>query len=419
MSDKVQQIERLEDVKPQRQNINRHTQRGIGALEKSIQADGWIGAITVAADGETFDGSARIEVGSAAGFDDAIVVHSSGDRPVIHIRDDIPTAEHERAKRLGAASNRVAQLDYDPDPALLAALAGEVDLSGLYYDDELAALLADVTAPDIGGAGDDFDTTPQDGPTRTALGDLWVVGDRHRLIIGDSTDPAVVERLMGGEKAKLTMTSPPYWVGKDYEQEQTWAEVQAFIARCAFVLSRHNTHRIVINTGAPQAARLTGKPAHIRLLIDDWQRELEQYGFLLRYVRIWSKRGGLVHTRPLSDCVDQHWEFIGVFYNPDTYEGQRRLGQPWALDGLWEMSGEMSSGGHTAAFPIEIPQRNIELYTDRNDLIYEPFMGSGSTLVAAHQVGRRCYGCELLPRYADLAIARAEAAGLACARVEP
>jgi hypothetical protein len=125
--------DKLTSLKPQVRNANRHSARGLGALEKSIQADGWIGAITVAADGETFDGSARIEVGAVAGFDDAIVVRSDGSRPVVHIREDIPNADDARAKRLGVAANRVAQLDYDPDPALLALLAQEVYLSGLYY----------------------------------------------------------------------------------------------------------------------------------------------------------------------------------------------------------------------------------------------------------------------------------------------
>ena len=146
----------ITDVRPQVRNANRHSQRGMGVLEKSIQSDGWIGAITVAADGETFDGSARVETG-AAGFADVepIVVRSDGSRPVIHIREDIPNADDPRAIRLGVAANRVAALNYDPDPALLAALAGEVDLSGLYYDDELAAIIAQAGTDILDAAGVD------------------------------------------------------------------------------------------------------------------------------------------------------------------------------------------------------------------------------------------------------------------------
>jgi len=155
-------VAKITDIAIQRENANRHTQRGMQALEQSIQADGWIGAITVAADGETFDGSARIEVGATTGFDavEPIVVRSRGDRPVIHIREDIPSADDPRAKRLGVAANRVAQLNLDFDPAVMAALAEEIDLSGLFRPEEMAGLLEQ--------AGTDMlipDPEPQKEPT--------------------------------------------------------------------------------------------------------------------------------------------------------------------------------------------------------------------------------------------------------------
>lgn len=135
-------MKKLTDIRPQEQNANAHTQRGLGMLEKSIQEDGWIGAITVAADGETFDGSARVEVGVPAGFEDAIVIRSDGSKPIIHVREDIPSASDPRAKRLGVAANRIAQVDYAPDASVLAGIAEEgVDLSGMYFPHEWAALL--------------------------------------------------------------------------------------------------------------------------------------------------------------------------------------------------------------------------------------------------------------------------------------
>lgn len=142
---------KLTSFRPQRRNANRHTPRGLGALEKSIQKDGVIGAITVAADGEVFDGSARIEVLAGVGLEDAIVVHSNGDKPIIHVRDDIPTADDPRAKRLGVAANRIAQIDLDYDRDVLAELRAEPDvLDGLFRDDELDDLLRerDIPIPD-------------------------------------------------------------------------------------------------------------------------------------------------------------------------------------------------------------------------------------------------------------------------------
>jgi len=140
----------LSDIRPQRRNANKHTARGLGALEKSIQTDGWIGAITVAADGETFDGSARLEVGAAAGFADAVIVESDGSRPVIVKRTDIPSADDPRAKRLGIAANRVASLTLDWDPDILKDLSEEIDLAQFWREDELSKIFNDSSADSQG-----------------------------------------------------------------------------------------------------------------------------------------------------------------------------------------------------------------------------------------------------------------------------
>ena len=138
---------------PQRKNANRHTPRGMGMLEASIQQDGIIGAMTVAADGETFDGSARGEVLPAVGFDlndvsqvvkaepgRALIIESDGSSPLVHRRTDIPSADDPRARRLGVAANRIAQVNLSWEPDVLAELNGAVDLSGMFFPHELANL---------------------------------------------------------------------------------------------------------------------------------------------------------------------------------------------------------------------------------------------------------------------------------------
>lgn len=135
---------KLSDFQTQRRNVNRHKPRGMGMLETIISKEGWIGAITTAANGETFAGSARLEV-SYDRFGDEIepiTVHTTGDRPVIVIRDDIPTADDPRAIKLGIADNRISEVNYDPDGEMLAALADEVDVTDIYFEDELAAIVS-------------------------------------------------------------------------------------------------------------------------------------------------------------------------------------------------------------------------------------------------------------------------------------
>jgi len=240
---------------------------------------------------------------------------------------------------------------------------------------------------------------------KVKMDDLWRIGE-HRLLCGDSTRREDVERVTGGEKSPLLITSPPYWVGKEYEREKTWAQVQEFIHSAVAAWSPFLTHRAIINTGAPQAAHLTGLRAHIRLLLDDWVREFCTIGMLLRYTRIWTKSGGLVHTRPESDCVDQHWEFVATFYYPETFEGQRRLGEPWVTNGIWDDIPSVVHDDHSAPFHVELPSRCIRLHTDEGASIFEPFCGSGTTIVACQNLNRRCRAIEISPAYCAVALQR-------------
>ena len=135
--------EKLSDFRTQERNCNRHRPRGMGQLSNIISKEGWQGAITVAANNETFSGSARLETAQERFGDESepIVFDIDGTRPVILRRTDIPTADDPRAIRLGIADNRISELNYDPDIELLSAIADEVDISDMYFDDELAALV--------------------------------------------------------------------------------------------------------------------------------------------------------------------------------------------------------------------------------------------------------------------------------------
>lgn len=133
-------VETLADTTVQGTNANRHTQRGMGMLERSISERKWIGAITTAANGETFDGSARRETLEAMGVEDAIVIHGDGSKPVIYVRDDIPTADDPRAVQLALEANRIAQVNLDFDPVVLSEIDPLV-LDSLFFPDELSAIL--------------------------------------------------------------------------------------------------------------------------------------------------------------------------------------------------------------------------------------------------------------------------------------
>jgi hypothetical protein len=134
---------KISEFKPQRQNANKHTPRGLGMLDKSMGENGFIGAMTSAADGEIFDGSARLEIAYERFGEDVepIVIDADGTRPIIVRRIDIPSVDDPRAKKLAIAANRIASVDLDWDADILAAIADEVDISDMFFDDELAVIV--------------------------------------------------------------------------------------------------------------------------------------------------------------------------------------------------------------------------------------------------------------------------------------
>ena len=142
---------KLDDFQIQNRNVNRHTRKGMERLEASMHENGWIGAITAAADGEIFDGSARRETLENTLNTDPIVVESDGTRPIIIKRMDIPNALDPRAIRLGIAANKIAadNLAWDADEIAALNLESPELLKNLFDDTELMDLLASITPPDV------------------------------------------------------------------------------------------------------------------------------------------------------------------------------------------------------------------------------------------------------------------------------
>lgn len=118
---------KLSHFKPQTRNANKGNQVGIRELDKSIRRDGYSAPMVAAADGEVFAGSKRLErAADVFGLDvEPLIIRSKGDRPVIHIREDIPNASDPRAVRLGVADNAIASADWNPDGEVLVLLAAE------------------------------------------------------------------------------------------------------------------------------------------------------------------------------------------------------------------------------------------------------------------------------------------------------
>lgn len=135
---------KLSQFKPATSNSNRHTARGMEALGNAMSEVGYVVPVTVAADGEALDGSARLEKAFEKFGDEALIIKHDGTRPVVMVREDIPNAQTPLAKKLAISANRIGQLDLDWDTEqILADMRDGLDLGNLWNEAELGEMIED------------------------------------------------------------------------------------------------------------------------------------------------------------------------------------------------------------------------------------------------------------------------------------
>ena len=256
------------------------------------------------------------------------------------------------------------------------------------------------------------DDGPDDPPVvaTAKLGDLWLLGDHH-LLCGDSTSLKDVQRVMAGEKAALVATDPPYLVdytgerpndsGKDWTA--TYREIDIEDADGFFKAVFTN----VLEVLGPQGAIYCW---HAHKRCGDIQRIWRDLGILDHQQIIWVK--------PTAVFGRVYWHF----QHEPCVMGWRKGDKPehdgvhdhtsvWTVD--WDGKAKFSCD-HPTSKPVELFVRPIKKHTKPGDVVFEPFSGSGSQLIAAERTGRRCRAIEISPPFVDVAIRRWEkATGLA------
>ncbi len=389
------------DIRPQVENINEHTPKGMAALEDAIQRDGWIGAITVAADGEAFAGSARLEKGMQIGLRTR-VVDIEGDEMLVARRRDIPTATDDRARRLGIGDNRIQEIDYNPNQLLLGKAAQDGLLSLLQYGKaETAELLRLVQAPPVlpppGDGGDDFDTNPLHAPMRAQRGDIWRVGP-HTLMCGDALSETDMRTLMHERVAALMLADPPYNVGFDYEETggdgnyvDEAMDPQAYEEFCLgwMTLWRQSCLRAIVTPGGQNQSA--------------WCRMFEPY-----FIAPWIKLNAMTHGK-----VGLFWTWEPLFFFGLGWP--RRRANDTFTHRVTEQhipGGESLTPLHPCPKPLSMYIDFLESYTDYGDLVVDPMAGTGTTMVAAHRTGRVSLCMDKGPAYCDVMLSRALAEGI-------
>lgn len=320
------------------------------------------------------------------------------------------TPEQVKAYRL--MDNRSAQetsWDLELLPLELSELAGfEFDLALTGFEpDELSAFLATPTE----GLTDPDDVPEFPEEPVTQPGELYLLGE-HRLLCGDSTSAADVERLMLGKRATLMATDPPYLV--DYQGGQHPASEANGGAETRdkhwdqYIDHEHSVQfyvdflRVALEHALADDAAIYQWFGIMRTEVI-WQ-SWREVGLLPHQVLIWKK------TRSVLTYSHFMWDYEPMMYG--WREGHMPKAKPPAdAKAVWEIGSAIEdgmSGIHPTQKPVETVRRPISFHTKPGGLIYEPFSGSGTALIAAEETGRTCYAIEQSPAFCDVAVERWE-----------
>jgi DNA modification methylase len=424
----------LDALKPWADNP-RKNDPAVKTVADSIRRFGFGAPLLARANGEVIAGHTRLKAAQQLGLDRV---------PVRYL--DLDPAD---AKLLALADNKTGEIATWDEEMLGAVLADLQNLDtdllvGTGFDDSEIERLINVAHPeepteDPGAQIDRADELRE--KWQTERGQLWEIGS-HRLLCGDSTVAADVARVMGGEKINVAFTSPPYaeqrkgqYGGVPADKYVDWFEaVQANVREH---LAGDGSWFVNIKEHAEGGERhLYVKDltiAHVRRwgwkFVDElcWVRAGVPGGWPNRFKNGWepvfhfSLRGD-IKFRP--DAVS-HTTKHAFDYSPDngkSVSGSGLLGEKAAgfragmarPGNVLEIGsgGAKVSGDHPAEFPPALPVWFVSAYSDDADAVYDPFTGSGTTLVAAEQTSRRCYGIEIEPKYVAVTLERLAGMGL-------
>ena len=373
----------------------RINEAAVDPVSASLRRFGWRQPIVARPSGEVIAGNTRLKAAHELEMTEVPVVWFEG--------SDI------EATAFAIADNRTHEFSEWDDPALaklLEDLRAEDALDGVGYTDvdidELLAELAD--DEDVEDPGPE--EPPETPVSRT--GDLWILG-QHRLLCGDSTNADDVARLMGGDTAALLSTDPPYCVdytganrpqesGKDWSKKYREIEIEDLGEFLRAVL------KAVLPRARDNAAVYVWH-AHLQYPVID--AVLEEFGILRHQPIIWVK--------PSSTFTYAYYRWA----HETCLFGWRRGHKPphylkngmtsvWEVD--WEGKQRIVGNEHPTQKPLRLFEIPMEQHTRRGEVVLEPFSGSGSQLIAAERLGRRCRAMEVSPAFVDVAIRRWEQA---------
>lgn len=400
-------------------NVRRHPERNMDAIMGSLKRFGQQKPIVVDAKGVVIAGNGTLAAAKQLGWKEIAVV-----------RSDLIGSD---ATAFAIADNRTAELAEWDDDALAKTLAAlqiedeELANATGFEDADIEAMLAPAEITE-----DAVPEPPVDPITK--IGDLWILG-KHRLLCGDSTKADDVARLMDGAKADLCFTSPPYGQQRDYTEESkaNLSDWDGLMRGVFSNLPMNDAGQVLVNLGLIHRdgewipywdawiewMRSNGWRRFGWYVWDqgsglpgDWSGRLApSHEFVWHFNRKASKPNHCVPKNPKSirDRSNDAVMRMGADSTQRATSGKSSLNThkiPDSVIRVQRQCGKIETGDyHPAVFPVAFPTVAMQCW---HGDIYEPFCGSGTTLIASEQLGRKCYGMEISPAYCDVIVKRWE-----------
>lgn len=374
----------VDSLKPAAYNPRKKLKKGdkeYEKIKKSIVEFGYVDPIIINYDGTVIGGHQRLTVLSDLGYKEVQCVQ-------VQIEDE------NKVKALNVALNKISG---EWNEELLADLMVDLqdadfnlDLTG-FEAPEIDQLFSKVHNKEV--KEDDFDVDGElTKPTISKQGDIWHLG-KHRVICGDSTKPETYQLLLGDKKANLVVTDPPYNVnveetaGKIKNDDMSDADFFQFL------------FNMFVNVEQSMEDDASIYVFHADTEGLNFRKAFKDAGFYLSGCCIWKKNALVLGRSPYQ------WQ-----HEPVLYGWKQKGKHQWFSDRkqttIWEYDRPKSSKEHPTMKPVQLMAYPIQNSSMRGTLILDPFLGSGSTLIAADQTGRICYGIELDEKFVDVIVKR-------------
>ena len=385
---------KIEDLIPDDKNFNKGSQYGKSLMNKSLSKFGAGRSVLIDKNNRIIAGNKTAEEFAEIGLENVQIVETDGKTLIAVKRNDIDL-DTPQGREFALADNQTALKNIVIDAELVEAELSEVVCEewGVELSNE----------KELEAEEDDFDTTPPTEPI-TVLGDLYEIGE-HRLLCGDSTDSDQVAKLMNGDKADISFTSPPYNTKENAK------------------LSTHQSNGTKYNSYSDDLE----DEEYLKLLTDFTNNTLlfSEYSFvniqslsgnkmaLIDYLYnlksiyadtlIWNKQNA--QPAMANNVLNSQFEYVHVF----SHKANRAIGTKefrGTISNVIDISKQTANKvkEHNATFPIDFASFFVSNFSENS--VIDLFCGSGTTMVASHQLKRKCYGMELDPKYCDVIVKR-------------